>query len=56
MAEKIITVELRQRSNYQFDIEFSEGMPGCDGPYPKRVGLNQGHLFILTSAIENELT
>ena len=27
MAEKTITVELRQRSNYQFDIEFSDGMP-----------------------------
>jgi len=27
MAEKTITVELRQRTNYQFDIEFSEGMP-----------------------------
>ena len=27
MVEKTITVELRQRTNYQFDIEFSEGMP-----------------------------
>ena len=30
MVEKTITVELRQRSNYQFDIEFNEGAYSSD--------------------------
>ena len=36
MSEKTITVELRQRSKYQFNIEFSEGMPQLmtDEPVP----------------------
>ena len=36
MSEKTITVELRQHSKYQFDIEFGEGMPQLmtDEPVP----------------------
>jgi hypothetical protein len=42
MAEKTITVELRQRSNYQFDIEFSEGMPQLMSDEPAPLGEGKG--------------
>ena len=38
MAEKTITVELRQRTNYQFDIEFSKGMPQLMSDEPSLFG------------------
>jgi hypothetical protein len=43
MAEKTITVELRQRSNYQFDIEFSEGMPQLMSDEPAPLGEGKDH-------------
>ena len=42
MAEKTITVELRQRINYQFDIEFSEGMPQLMSDEPSALGRGKG--------------
>ena len=42
MAEKTITVELRQRSNYQFDIEFSKGMPQLLSDEPAPLGEGKG--------------
>jgi len=42
MAEKTITVELHQRSNYQFEIEFSEGMPHLLSDEPSPLGEGKG--------------
>ena len=42
MAEKTITVELRQRSNYQFDIEFNEGIPQLMSDEPAPLGEVKG--------------
>ena len=58
MAEKTITVELRQRSNYQFDIEFSEGMPQLmsDEPAPLGEGKGPSPVQMLAASIGNCLS
>ncbi len=58
MAEKIITVELRQRSNYQFDIEFSEGMPQLmsDEPAPLGEGKGPSPVQMLAASVGNCLS
>ena len=58
MAEKIITVELRQRSNYQFDIEFSEGMPQLmsDEPAPLGEGKGPSPVQLLAASVGNCLS
>ena len=58
MAEKKITVELRQRSNYQFDIEFSEGMPQImsDEPAPLGEGKGPSPVQMLAASVGNCLS
>lgn len=58
MAEKTITVELRQRSNYQFDIEFSEGMPQLmsDEPAPLGEGKGPSPVQLLAASVGNCLS
>ena len=58
MAEKTITVELRQRSNYQFDIEFSEGMPQLmsDEPAPLGEGKGPSPVQMLAASVGNCLS
>ena len=58
MAEKTITVELRQRSNYQFDIDFSEGMPQLmsDEPAPLGEGKGPSPVQMLAASIGNCLS
>ena len=58
MAEKKITVELRQRSNYQFDIEFSEGMPQLmsDEPAPLGEGKGPSPVQMLAASVGNCLS
>lgn len=58
MSEKTITVELRQRSKYQFDIEFSEGMPQLmtDEPAPLGEGKGPTPVHLLAAAVGNCLS
>ena len=58
MAEKTITVELRQRSNYQFDIEFSDGMPQLmsDEPAPLGEGKGPSPVQMLAASVGNCLS
>ena len=58
MAEKTITVELRQRSNYQFDIEFSEGMPQLmsDESAPLGEGKGPSPVQMLAASVGNCLS
>ena len=58
MAEKTITVELRQRSNYQFDVEFSEGMPQLmsDEPAPLGEGKGPSPVQMLAASVGNCLS
>jgi len=58
MAEKTITVELRQRSNYQFDIEFSDGMPllMSDEPAPLGEGRGPSPVQLLSASVGNCLS
>ena len=58
MAEKTITVELRQRSNYQFDIEFNEGIPQLmsDEPAPLGEGKGPSPLQMLAASVGNCLS
>ena len=58
MAEKTIIVELRQRSNYQFDIEFSEGMPQLmsDEPAPLGEGKGPSPVQMLAASVGNCLS
>jgi uncharacterized OsmC-like protein len=58
MPEKTITVELRQRSKYQFDIEFSEGMPQLmtDEPLPLGEGKGPTPVQLLAAAVGNCLS
>lgn len=58
MTEKTVTVELRQRSKYQFDIEFSEGMPQLmsDEPAPLGEGKGPTPVQMLAAAVGNCLS
>ena len=58
MAEKAITVELRQRSNYQFDIEFSDGIPQLmsDEPKPLGEGTGPSPVQLLAASVGNCLS
>ena len=58
MAEKTITVELRQRTNYQFDIEFSEGMAQLmsDEPAPLGEGKGPSPVQMLAASVGNCLS
>ena len=58
MAEKTITVELHQRSNYQFEIEFSEGMPHLlsDEPSPLGEGKGPSPVQLLAASVGNCLS
>jgi uncharacterized OsmC-like protein len=58
MAEKTITVELRQRSNYQFDIKFSEGIPPLvsDEPSPLGEGKGPSPVQLLAASVGNCLS
>jgi uncharacterized OsmC-like protein len=58
MPAKTITVELRQRSKYQFDIEFSEGMPQLmtDEPLPLGEGKGPTPVQLLAAAVGNCLS
>lgn len=58
MAEKTITVELRQRSNYQFDIEFNEGIPQLmsDEPAPLGEGKGPSPVQMLAASVGNCLS
>ena len=58
MAEKKITVELRQRSNYQFDIEFNEGIPQLmsDEPAPLGEGKGPSPVQMLAASVGNCLS
>ena len=58
MDEKTITVELRQQSNYQFDIEFSEGMPQLmsDEPAPLGEGKGPSPVQLLAASVGNCLS
>ena len=58
MAEKTITVELRQRANYQFDIDFSEGMPQLmsDEPAPLGEGKGPSPVQLLAASVGNCLS
>lgn len=58
MSEKTITVELHQRSGYQFDIEFNEGMPKLmsDEPAPLGEGKGPSPVQLLAAAVGNCLS
>ncbi len=58
MPAKTITVELRQRSKYQFDIEFSEGLPQLmtDEPLPLGEGKGPTPVQLLATAVGNCLS
>ena len=58
MVEKTITVELRQRSNYQFDIEFNEGIPQLisDEPAPLGEGKGPSPVQMLAASVGNCLS
>jgi uncharacterized OsmC-like protein len=58
VAEKTITVELRQRANYQFDIDFSEGMPQLmsDEPAPLGEGKGPSPVQLLAASVGNCLS
>lgn len=58
MSEKTITVELRQKSKYQFDIDFSEGMPKLmtDEPAPLGEGKGPSPVQLLAAAVGNCLS
>jgi uncharacterized OsmC-like protein len=58
MSEKTITVELRQRSNYQFDIEFNEGIPQLmsDEPAPLGEGKGPSPVQMLAASVGNCLS
>ncbi len=58
MPAKTITVELRQRSKYQFDIEFSEGLPQLmtDEPLPLGEGKGPTPVQLLAAAVGNCLS
>ena len=58
MAEKKITVELRQRSNYQFDIRFSYGMAQLmsDEPAPLGEGKGPSPVQMLAASVGNCLS
>jgi uncharacterized OsmC-like protein len=58
MAEKTITVELLQRSNYKFDIKFSEGMPQLmsDEPSPLGEGRGPSPVQLLAASVGNCLS
>lgn len=58
MSEKTITVELHQRSRYQFDIEFNEGMPKLmsDEPAPLGEGKGPSPVQLLAAAVGNCLS
>jgi len=58
MVEKTITVELRQRSSYQFDIEFSKGMPQLmtDEPSPLGPGKGPSPIQLMAASVGNCLS
>lgn len=58
MTEKTVTVELHQRSRYQFDIEFNEGMPKLmsDEPAPLGEGKGPSPVQLLAAAVGNCLS
>ncbi len=58
MSDKTITVELRQKSKYQFDIDFSEGMPKLmtDEPAPLGEGKGPSPVQLLAAAVGNCLS
>jgi uncharacterized OsmC-like protein len=58
MSEKTVTVELHQRSRYQFDIEFNEGMPKLmsDEPAPLGEGKGPSPVQLLAAAVGNCLS
>lgn len=58
MVEKTITVELRQRSNYQFGIEFNEGIPQLmsDEPAPLGEGKGPSPVQMLAASVGNCLS
>ncbi|MEY4447159.1 MAG: hypothetical protein RLZZ433_174 [Pseudomonadota bacterium] len=58
MSEKTITVELHQRSRYQFDIEFNERLPKLmsDEPAPLGEGKGPSPVQLLAAAVGNCLS
>ena len=58
MSEKTVTIELRQRRDYQFDIHFDESMPvlTSDEPAPLGTGLGPSPLQLLCAAVGNCLS
>jgi len=58
MVEKTMTIELRQRSSYQFDIEFSKGMPQLmtDEPSPLGQGKGPSPIQLMAASVGNCLS
>jgi len=58
MSEKMISIELHQRSDYQFDIQFGAAVPDllCDEPEPLGQGLGPSPVQLLAAAVGNCLS
>ena len=58
MPDKTITVELRQQTDYRFDIHFDEAMPvlTSDEPAPLGTGLGPSPVQLLCAAVGNCLS
>lgn len=58
MTEKMIRVDLSQRTDYLFDIKFADGMPvlTSDEPAPLGTGLGPSPLQLLCAAVGNCLS
>ena len=58
MSEKMISIELHQRSDYQFDIQFGAAVPDllCDEPAPLGQGLGPSPVQLLAAAVGNCLS
>jgi uncharacterized OsmC-like protein len=58
MTEKIISVNLQQKTDYQFDIEFDESIPilTSDEPKPLGAGIGPSPVQLLCAAVGNCLS
>ena len=54
----MISIELHQRSDYQFDIQFGAAVPAllCDEPEPLGQGLGPSPVQLLAAAVGNCLS
>ena len=58
MTEKTVTIELRQQRDYQFEIDFGDGVPTLLGDEPPPLGAGRGPspVQLLCAAVGNCLS